>query len=452
MKLLLTLLLLLSLVSCGSGDTAGPSVPEASAGIGASPPAEAAPGERFRQITSRPLNDWTTGDFTELLGMSSRALGVALANHAGGRNLLLSTVGGNVNFDFLNADTAVSGWLTYAHYKDTGGEIYPSAVTIGFDPEESLLGLDLEKSTLGDVREHFEGTTLEYVTRTGGGVEANIYFVRYPADGLIFLFEGELTAERGAALPGVDEILAGGVANVHVVSGDYGYLDWYIKNWVMPLPAGGTAPAAESTESPSQDLDFLVSEITAMHNAISAGYLHEPYLHIALADLDFDGCPEFFYGYQTITASHNKIWYRAYSLKNRAVIPSGHPPDWNTYLDDEECAFFTGPESFIDGYFPDSRGNPNFVAIAPAGAVTDTRADTVTMRYQNGGLIVETPVLTAKSIADAEGQCQNLTPLTQVCVKTEAGSLEADIPALYQAYSDKAKDSASASASASESF
>lgn len=151
-----------------------------------------------------------------------------------------------------------------------------------------------------------------------------------------------------------------------------------------------------------QDIDSIAYDIQVMYDEVRPRLLsapeYDPNIYIAFVDIDFDGIPEFFYGYQTITAIQGKIWYRAYSISNRAIItsehtsiPSGDSPGWNTYIrDDTDCAFFTGPDNFIEGYYLNDEAEPCFVTKARTGPATGTWTDYVFMEYTNSILSIST--------------------------------------------------------------
>lgn len=140
-----------------------------------------------------------------------------------------------------------------------------------------------------------------------------------------------------------------------------------------------------------EDLDSIVADIQAMYDKAEADFPYEPSLYIAFADITFDGIPEFFYGYQAITSRQGKIWYMAYSLSDCVMIEAEHPPNWSTYMSwDTDCAFFTGSDHFMEGYYLNSQPDPCFVTKACAGGVLDGRADYVFIEYVNSKLSIST--------------------------------------------------------------
>lgn len=178
------------------------------------------------------------------------------------------------------------------------------------------------------------------------------------------------------------------------------------------------------------DIDFLVAEIQAMYDDIRPQLLgapeYDPDIYIAFADIDFDGIPEFFYGYETMTGSHNKIWYRAYSLRDHAIIGTEHAQGWHTYIrDDEACSFFTCPKNFIEGYFLNDKAEPCFVTKAHTGPVTDPRTDFVFIQYRNSKLFIETGYQFD----------ENLLPLKQAWSLTKVDSVKDDTIKLLNKYS-----------------
>lgn len=274
MRRLLILLLTLSfLTGCAAGEADAPSsgtelsapeyrphneseIPGASGdvSVGSSShgTALAIPPERFAQITSRPLRDWTTKDFAELLSLSNHDLAVDLKEHWGGRNIVLGIIGASVHFPYGyeahldnfdpfpvyrgdDPDFPPVGYLKYPDAKDYSEELYPAAVTIGYHPHGSLLGLELRESRLNDAMEFFNESALEYVVRVGGGVKANIYFVSGTLDGLVFLFEGDLTGEISQPLPTISEILDSKIYNVHILKEDCLLLDGRMERWVLSV-------------------------------------------------------------------------------------------------------------------------------------------------------------------------------------------------------------------------
>lgn len=175
-----------------------------------------------------------------------------------------------------------------------------------------------------------------------------------------------------------------------------------------------------------KDIAFIAADIQDMYDEADARDIHWPVLYIAFADIDFDGIPEFFYGYQTMTALHNKIWYRAYSLKDRAIIEFKHLNSFNTYLHDEECAFFTGPEIFFEGYYLDENAQPCFVTQAITGPVTGMWTDYALIQYINSSLFVTT-----------DFECnKELLEIKQVWSKADLSNIENDIIELLNQYSD----------------
>jgi hypothetical protein len=173
-----------------------------------------------------------------------------------------------------------------------------------------------------------------------------------------------------------------------------------------------------------EDIDAIAEIFNVMYAEADAKDIHWPIPHIAFADIDFDEIPEFFYGYQTMTGSHNKIWYRMYSLMDRAIITSEHDSDWYTALDDEECAIFTGPDAFIEGYYLDDLDKPRFVTKTWTGPVTGPWMDYVFFEYTDSKLLVSTAF-----------ECdENLTPVKQVWSETTLETLEEDILDLLEQY------------------
>ena len=171
-----------------------------------------------------------------------------------------------------------------------------------------------------------------------------------------------------------------------------------------------------------EDIDSIVADIQAMYDDYSQQYLHELFLNIAFADIDFDGIPEFFYGYQTITGAHNKIWYRAYSLRDRVMISTEHSPNWHTYIaDDKQCAFFTGPESFLER---------NIITQTYAGSATDIRLDVNIIQYKNSKLFVNTV-----NWSEVNWHDESLLPLKQVWASTKTDRVKADAIKLLNEYS-----------------
>jgi hypothetical protein len=151
-------------------------------------------------------------------------------------------------------------------------------------------------------------------------------------------------------------------------------------------------PANKSAEELFlEDIDSIAAEIAVMYKDVDEYYLYEPFLYIAFADIDFDGTPEFFYGYQTITSSQGKIWYRAYSLSNRAMIAFEHLNRFDTYiLGDTDCAFFTRQDNFIEGFYLTENAEPCFVTKATVGTASETWTDYIFMEYKNAKLSVST--------------------------------------------------------------
>jgi hypothetical protein len=184
-----------------------------------------------------------------------------------------------------------------------------------------------------------------------------------------------------------------------------------------------------------EDIPSIADEIKAIYDEVRPELLYDPFIHIAFADIDFDGTPEFFYGYQTFTGSHNKIWYRAYSLSRRDMIAFEHLNRFDTYiLDDTDCAFFTGPNNFIEGYYLNANGAPCFVTKTRAGAVTQIRTDYIFMEYKDETLSVSTGFECA----------EELHAIKQMWSLTTVENIKEDILALldkYQAMDDQGNKS-----------
>lgn len=192
--------------------------------------APATPLERFEQITNRYLEEWTTEDFLELLSMSNCDLGIDLEKHYGGRNYVFGIIGSSVDFpngcfDLIRSDYPW-GYLKYDndHSYHLNEFLYPSIITLGYSPQNKLLGAELGES-LRDVIDVLGEAEIEYVVRVGGGEKFQVYFMRYTIDGLVFLFECDLTGELTELpphppLPTIDEILDSEVLNVHIMKDD----------------------------------------------------------------------------------------------------------------------------------------------------------------------------------------------------------------------------------------
>ena len=191
------------------------------------------------------------------------------------------------------------------------------------------------------------------------------------------------------------------------------------------LCMGGCTGEPTTKQLFADNKNALVADMQAMYHKIEADYLHEPLLYSAVADIDFDGIPEIFYGYQTMTGAHNKIWYRAYSLRNGRVLEAEHAPDWSTYIaGDTDCAFSTGPDSFMEGYYVTGQGNFCFVTKAYAGPVASLRTDYVFVEYADAKLAVRTGW-------DCD---EELTPLKQAWGSVHLDTLEDDMTALLADY------------------
>jgi hypothetical protein len=186
-------------------------------------------GERFEQLTNRPLPEWTTADFEELLSMSNDDLHMDLKEHYGGRNFVFGIIGASVHFPNESSNLSEfdypRGYLKYVtEYADDGELLYPSLLTLGYAPKDKLLGADLG-GTLGDIMDVFGEADIEYVVRVNGGVKAQVYFVRYNIDGLVFLFECDLNGELTELpphppLPTREEIVSSKIDNVHILKED----------------------------------------------------------------------------------------------------------------------------------------------------------------------------------------------------------------------------------------
>ena len=191
------------------------------------------------------------------------------------------------------------------------------------------------------------------------------------------------------------------------------------------LCMGGCAPESTPEQLLAKNKSSLVADMQAMYHKIEADYPHEPLLYCAFADIDFDGIPEIFYGYQTMTGAHNKIWYRAYSLRNGRLLEAEHAPDWAIYIaGDTDCAFSTGPDSFIEGYYVADQGAFCFVTKAYAGPVATPRTDYVFVEYADAKLSIHTG-----------WNCdEELTPLKQAWGPVHLDTLEDDMTALLADY------------------
>ena len=181
------------------------------------------------------------------------------------------------------------------------------------------------------------------------------------------------------------------------------------------------------------DIDFLVDKIQEMYNDVRPELLYEPPLYIAFADVDFDSIPEFFYGYETMTSSHVKIWYRAYSLKDRAIISSEHLTNWETYVrGDDDCAFYTGPDSFLEGYFIDDNAKPTIITQTYAGPVVDIRLDVCMIQYRDSKLFI-----TEVNWSEVNWHDENLIQLKQAWSVTTTDSVKDDAIKLLSEYFEK---------------
>jgi hypothetical protein len=192
--------------------------------------------DRFEEITNRPLQDWTTEDLKELLSMSNQDLNVDLGKHIGGRNYVFWTFNTGVNFPNGSFDLEPSeyprGEIAYMSYTYTDKEdrtpLYPDAVAFYFLKHDLLLGGDLGGS-LRDLMGVYGDAEIEYVVR-GGGVKYQVYFVRYPIDDLVFLFECGITGDLTEIpphppLPTIDDILDSNMNCVYILQKDNCWLE-----------------------------------------------------------------------------------------------------------------------------------------------------------------------------------------------------------------------------------
>ncbi len=174
------------------------------------------------------------------------------------------------------------------------------------------------------------------------------------------------------------------------------------------------------------DVDFLAAEIRNMYDFIRPEFLYDMDIYIALADLDFDEIPEFFFGYQTLTGSSRKIWYRAYSLKNHVLISCQRLSNWTTFFreDDAACALYADHDNFIEGYYRNDAGEAVFVTQSICGPVVNMWTDYLLMQYSD-------------SILKTEAVFENpyeLTPLKQAFSVASLDMLQEDITALLDVY------------------
>ncbi len=204
--------------------------------------------ERFAQITGRPLREWTTKDFSELLSMSNHDLGVDLNQHRGGRNLILGTLISSVHFPNEYVSGYPRGHLAYEVinerdaandvYLDYNEETYPIVVTLDYLSQGNLLGADF-RGSLRDVMKVLGEAAIEYVVHVIDGEEIPVYFMRYKIDGLVFVFESNIGVFTELPLPPpfptMDEILGSEVFNVHILKEDCLLLDGRTERWILPI-------------------------------------------------------------------------------------------------------------------------------------------------------------------------------------------------------------------------
>ena len=107
------------------------------------------------------------------------------------------------------------------------------------------------------------------------------------------------------------------------------------------------------------------------------------------------------------------------------MIQAEHFEYWGTYVaTDTECAFFTGPNNFIEGYYTADDGSVRFVTEAITGSVVSLQVENCVIQYDHSKLLVETPLYFS----------EELTELKQAWSRVDRDHLQEDIRELLQRY------------------
>ena len=201
------------------------SVEDASAESSSTEIALPTPMERFEQITSRPLSEWTTQEFSELLSVSSREVDLNIANNIGFEHFVFDIMGAIIGFPngtyYMIESEYPRGFLIFEKYKSDDVVTYPLIVTVVCEEQSILLGADLG-GNVGDIMDVFGQTEIEYVGRDVGREKEHFYFVRYSIDGLVFLFDCGVPTElrRISSHPTINKILACKLWYVNILEED----------------------------------------------------------------------------------------------------------------------------------------------------------------------------------------------------------------------------------------
>lgn len=183
------------------------------------------PMDRFEQITSRPLSEWTTQDFSELLSVSSRELDLSIANNIGFEHFVFDIMGANIDFPngtyYMIESEYPLGFLIFEKYKSDDVVTYPLIVTVVCEEQSILLGAGLG-GNVGDIMDVFGQAEIEYVERKVGREKERFYFIRYSIDGLVFLFDCGVPLElrKGSSHPTINEVLSSRLWYINILKED----------------------------------------------------------------------------------------------------------------------------------------------------------------------------------------------------------------------------------------
>ncbi len=126
------------------------------------------------------------------------------------------------------------------------------------------------------------------------------------------------------------------------------------------------------------------------------------------------------------------IWYRAYSLKNSAMIDCSHQPEWSIYLsEDTGCCFYSSASSFLEGYYQNENEEVVIVTQVEVGSLPSMQKEFCLIQYNGSTMSVNEDMAGIDEEFDIP-----LTPIKQVWVELQGDSLRDDISALLQDYNN----------------
>lgn len=156
-------------------------------------------------------------------------------------------------------------------------------------------------------------------------------------------------------------------------------------------------------------------------------------MHVTFADVDIDGVPEIFYGFQSV-GSQPGIWYRIYSLADCNDIVVEHKGMWTPYYDNDKLiAIPARPENFLENkFYIDQFGQPYVCSYEPVGSIANPGVRVHKLLFYDGIWEVASSEIIGKNVL--EEPTDQSYPLVSVSGIVRLENIMDDLEKMYSDY------------------